>query len=354
MKKVIFVLWHVSGKGGTETVVRTVVREMLKNHSHLRPQVYVLGGTEDTKWLENIHFGSSPYIRNKLFRVIPYFIWLMRYIRKENPDIVIGLSPMICLFLNTIRKITRKKYSIFSWIHFSLKANQMKKEWLKNADYHLAISSGVRRQLVELGIPNAKIFTIYNPVKRINTTIYRPEKIKVFVYVGRITFDGQKRISDMFTALSLVSGPWHLDIVGDGDDVDQCKKYAEQLNISQKISWNGWKQDPWSVINRATALLLTSSYEGFPMVLTEAISRGVYCVSSDCEVGPSDIIKKDINGELYEVGNSEALKQILQEIVDGKYLPDQDQMKASLEPFYLEHYYESFIKAIENIIERNL
>ncbi|GGL50654.1 glycosyltransferase [Sporolactobacillus putidus] len=350
MKKVIFVIWHVSGKGGTETVLRTVTQLLQQKCDQYQPQIYVLGGTEDKTWLDNIKSDSSPFIKNKFVRAVPYFFWLSSYIKREKPDIVVGLSPMICQMLHFIKKMNIGNFPIISWMHFSLNANHMKKEWLLKANHHFAISTGIKDQLEKLGISDSKIHTIYNPVQRINETVPRPSEETVFLYIGRITFEGQKRLKDLLSALAMIKGRWRLEVIGDGEDISLCKHYAEQLSINQQIIWHGWQQDPWLIVSEATALVLTSSYEGFGMVLAEAISRGIYCVSSDCEVGPNDIIEPGINGILYDVGELNVLQRILQDIVNGKALPEQERMKKTLERFYLENYKDNFISALNTVV----
>lgn len=350
-KRIIFVIWHVSGKGGTETVVKEVTR-LLNRVNGFEPQVYVLGDSDDKQWLKGIKFGHSPFVKNKWLRVFPYFFWLYHYLRKEKPDLVVGLSPVICQLLAMTRWALQKKFPIISWMHFSLTANHMKQTLLKRADYHFAISTGIANQLHNLGIEKNRIYTIYNPVKKTDKMIKRPTNKSIFVYMGRITFEGQKRLKDMFDALAMVEGPWQLDIVGDGDDRSICQTYTEKIGIEKNVVWHGWQSDPWSVINEATALVLSSEFEGFPMVLVEAIARGVYCISSDCPTGPEDIIEEDVNGELYRTGDVQALRQIMQRMINNKKLPNQLIIKASINRYYMEHYQETFLYALNDILNK--
>lgn len=56
----------------------------------------------------------------------------------------------------------------------------------------------------------------------------------------------------------------------------KCRAYGRELNIDDRIVWYGWQQHPWKLvqqdIKKVSALLLTSSFEGFPMTLLEALS----------------------------------------------------------------------------------
>ena len=104
-----------------------------------------------------------------------------------------------------------------------------------------------------------------------------------------------------------MQGDWKLHVLGDGSDFEKCQAYGRELNIDDRIVWYGWQQHPWKLvqqdIKKVSALLLTSSFEGFPMTLLEALSWGIPCISADCVSGPVDIIQPDVNGHLYQPGD---------------------------------------------------
>lgn len=156
-------------------------------------------------------------------------------------------------------------------------------------------------------------------------------------------------MKDLLISLSKISGDWQLDVYGDGKDVNKCKTFSRELGIDDRVIWHGWVDDPWSTVKEATALVLTSEYEGFGMVLVEALSRGVYCISSNCEVGPADIIKDNENGRLFNKDNLNELQSILQNIVDGEALPSQKKLKESITNFYTHQFIKSFIRVIKDI-----
>lgn len=350
MKKIAIIMPHVTGKGGQENVVKMVMEELQKREYQFEPILYILGGTEDHSWLNNVRYTETSYSNNRLIRNVQN-VWtihfhLYNFLKKEKPDTVIVTHSYLSYLVNRIRKMTNMDYSIVSWIHFSLNAKSVKKKLLLYADYHLAISSGIEKQFLLLGVEKEKVRTIYNPVERSDEMIERPTGQTVFLYVGRIEFEELKRFKDLLTGLANIQGNWRLDVIGDGIGADKCKAYAEQLHIANRIVWHGWIKEPWSYIKEATALVLTSASEGFGMVLAEGIARGVYCISSDCETGPSDIIRTGENGILYPPLDTDNLAIILQEVVNGKSLPEQSDMKYTLNKMYADRYYENFVQAI--------
>jgi UDP-D-galactose:(glucosyl)LPS alpha-1,6-D-galactosyltransferase len=147
--------------------------------------------------------------------------------------------------------------------------------------------------------------------------IQRPNR-PIFLYVGRIS-DSEKNISFMLKGLSrLKHKDCQLKIVGAGPDEEKLKKLAEKLGISDRVSWLGFRKDPYSEFKEITALLLTSRYEGFPMVLVEANQRGIPVISSDCESGPKDIVTAGVNGYLYREGDMDEFVRIVSDVIDGR------------------------------------
>lgn len=119
------------------------------------------------------------------------------------------------------------------------------------------------------------------------------------------------------------------------------------MEISRYISWKGFVNYPFMHINEADALFLTSRYEGLPMVLAEAISAGLYVVSSDCPTGPREIVS-DNNGELYKLGNVADLKSKINHIFTGN-LPNQDKMKVSVKYMYADNYYNNLCQIFKEM-----
>jgi UDP-D-galactose:(glucosyl)LPS alpha-1,6-D-galactosyltransferase len=141
-------------------------------------------------------------------------------------------------------------------------------------------------------------------------------------------------VNDLLAAAARLSGEFRLVILGDGTGRQRLLQYGEELGLSNRIEWLGWKSDPWASVQQASALVLTSSYEGLPMILIEALAHGVPCISSDCKFGPDEIVQEGNNGWLYPVGNIDALIQRMQRIIDSpEILPEQEGLCTSVERF---------------------
>ncbi|RAW90304.1 glycosyltransferase [Photorhabdus laumondii] len=358
-KKIIIVGYDMPGFGGRETVCKKLVALLSEDCPASDVSFFFINDIRQESveinddWLNGMSFHR---IRSKIYntkaRRVHFAFLFSKFMRRENPDIIIAIDPLSCYITSLAKKLIFSKTPLFSWVYSSL--DQLYKNiYSTKADYHLSISSGITQQFIDRGVNPDKIFTIFNPVSQKSETIPQPNgNITKFLYVGRLA-DGHKNISGMFKALSQVHGNWELNIVGSGCDEKILRSVADNLNITSNIVWHGWHKEPWyyimNEIKEITALLLTSDFEGFPMVLGEANAQGIYCISSDCKTGPADIIKNEINGELYPVDKPSELINKLQDIVSGKKLSDSNTIKMAISNLYDSNYLKR-VKSALNIL----
>ncbi len=345
--KIVFIGEAISGFGGMETVIRNVIQTLRAEPFSAQCKIFFScrKNDMDEKWLESIdaHYSISN-IKLPSLRRARHIRALSAWLAHEQPDVVIAIDPLSCLYASKARKKMNGQFTIFSWPHFSLD-HKKHAEYITCADYHLAISSGIRQQMIKRGVAEKNIHVIYNPTDKTSVVIPAQDKddIPTFIYVGRLKFEGQKRVKDLLDGFSRVPGRWKLHIIGDGSDSERCKTYAQDLCISNRIRWHGWQAQPWKVvqeeIGQVTALLLTSSFEGFPMTLLEAMARGIPCISADCVSGPGDIIIPGVNGYLYPPGELGKLSALISAMINGEKTLDHATIPASIEPFYAENYF---------------
>lgn len=354
-KNGVIIVPFMTGMGGTEKVIQNLFKAL-----NSRPNlpfsltVFSIGGSDNYDWSVNIPIkvikvGKKRWLRTLAYAVVLPFI-VYNYLRKNNPDFVISTNPMIWFLAKLSLRILRKKAKVIAWYHYSLKQKPIKNIFLMSADHYLAISSGIVDQLVKLGVSENQISLIYNPIPTSTYVVDRPQKKIKFIYIGRIMLDGQKNIKELLYGLKNVKGSWQLDLYGDSTQSLPVKQLADKLDLSSKLIWHEFVEDPWSHMENATALVLTSKYEGLPMVLCEAISHGVFIVSSDVETGPSDIVDVT-NGLLFNSGDVDQLSNILQEIVDGRVLPSQQSIKNSAKKFEIETYTTNFCEAVNKVLK---
>lgn len=122
------------------------------------------------------------------------------------------------------------------------------------------------------------------------------KKQKEIIYVGRLDFVQKRvyRVIDTWNYLEDKFPNWRLTIVGDGDDRENLERHVKCLGLKH-VSFEGF-QKPIEYYKRASVLLLTSDFEGFPLVLAECMSFGVIPVVYDSYSAVGDIIDNDKDG----------------------------------------------------------
>lgn len=112
---------------------------------------------------------------------------------------------------------------------------------------------------------------------------------------------------------------WKLQIVGQGELLDAYLDFIAIYNLENSVQILKPSVDVAQFYKSASAFVLTSKSEGFGMVLLEAISFGLACISFDCPSGPRDMIN-DKNGFLIKQNDEIALKNALIQLVTNPKL----------------------------------
>ncbi|MBV8673803.1 MAG: glycosyltransferase [Acidobacteriaceae bacterium] len=327
----------MSGRGGTESAILGLAQGLEGAGDEVR--VYFFGGEpRDPRWIQSVHaviLGSRREMRwTRLWR---YFFGLAREFRRFRPEAVVALDSLRLLKGKAALALSKQKVPLWSWIHFPVE--HIKMGWmLRLADGHLAISKGIAGQLRDLAGPSRadRVATIYNAIPVDCVRVPRPARNEAveFLHIGRLEFAAQKRVADLLAAAARVRGNFRLTIIGDGPDRAGLEQHGRELGMSERIAWLGWQTKPWDHVSKASVLLLTSSYEGFGIVLVEALARGVPCITSDCKYGPDEIIEHGRNGWLYPVGDVARLAELMQAIVDDPgILPSEEAAWQSAQKF---------------------
>lgn len=169
---------------------------------------------------------------------------------------------------------------------------------IRKSSLLIALTEGDAACWKKLFIENIRV--IPNPVTLYNDVIdgieKEPERI---ICVGRFT--PQKRFDRLIEAFSLIADKyttWHIDIYGDGEDKEKLQKLIAEKGLKHRIVLNSPTKDIYSEYQRSQFFVLSSDFEGFGLVLVEAMACGLPVVATDCPYGPSEIIEDGATGLL--------------------------------------------------------
>ena len=183
----------------------------------------------------------------------------------------------------------------------------------------IAVSQGVADGIIRSALIKPKsLTTIYNPLDLNEVTTLSgalddaiPSE-PYLIHVGRVA--RQKRHDVLFEALSKVEAP--IKLVCLCKNVRKARKLAEKYGVQDRVILPGFKRNPYPWIKGAKALVLSSDFEGFAMVLVESLSLGVGVISSDCDFGPREILTGPLARWLVEPGNPSALAQKIDDYIE--------------------------------------
>ena len=273
---------------------------------------------------------------------------LINYLNKEQPNVLLTAldTNVIAAWIKRWKNISTKtivtvhnQLSIESRHGKSIKRKLTAKfaKWFYPwADEIVAVSKGVALDLVEIGLPEAKIKVIYNPIvddelnRKIATDFQHPwfeeDQPPVILGVGRLT--KQKSFATLIKAFAHVRQQQHfrLMILGEGEERKQLESLIKELKIESDVSLFGFVDNPYMYMSKAKLLVLSSVWEGFGNVLVEAMAAGTPVVSVNCPSGPAEILADGEYGELVTVGDSDRLAQAiiktLPKMIDSQILKD--------------------------------
>lgn len=285
-------------------------------------------------------------------RISHCLIPLIRYLRKEKPDIFLSsqthvntVASLAFWFLSVPTKLVLVEHTTLG-IHLDPSYSrggrlmlQLGKIVYRRADAIVAVSDGVAHSIEEiLRIPKSLVHVIYNPVPgseievkarhQISYPWFAPGELPVILAVGRMT--AAKDYPTLLRAFSLLTQgrAARLLILGEGEERQTLEKLIVELDLSQVVSMPGHVPGPYAYMARCAVFVLSSVWEGFGIVLVEALLCGATIVSTDCPSGPAEILGNGRYGMLVPVGDAPALASALKESLDHKRDPSVQRARA--------------------------
>ena len=230
---------------------------------------------------------------------------LAEVLMKESADIVISLYPSESSFIPDIKDGSRKVLELHFNKFFRLQYNRCGilgladrfRTWqderiVKRFDRFVVLTEEDKRYW-----GNLRNMQVIPNVRRV-------------IAVGRL--DYQKGFDRLIEAWRIVMedrrfGGWKLDIFGQGEWKPMLQDMIAEYSLEDSAAIHAPVKDIWKEYAESSFLAMSSHYEGFPMVMIEAMSCGLPVVTFGYKCGPADIIKDGINGFVVPEGDVEAL-----------------------------------------------
>jgi glycosyltransferase involved in cell wall biosynthesis len=135
-----------------------------------------------------------------------------------------------------------------------------------------------------------------------------------------------------------------LIILGKGRQREALLTLTRELGIADDVFLPGFVNNPYAFMHKADVFVLSSTCEGAPVVLMEALAVGVPVVSTDCPSGPSEILQNGRIGPLVPVGDSDALAAAVMQML--AHPPDMAQLQAAAQRYSIEESASRYLAAL--------
>ena len=342
--KIDFVIGSMNG-GGAERVVSLLAKYFAgKNHEVRIITFYGEDAYEYHPNIQRLRFHQKSIINYATFRG---FLSLMKfYSRKKNrPDFVsthigsVGYATIVPAKMYGIKSVVSEH---FNHLH---QPSTISKWFLWHILYRLPDAITV---LTEYDLPffkrmNRRTIVMENPCSFTltnNNQKVREKKILAVGNLDRYVHKGFDNLLDIVKEVFKSNPDWRLQIVGGGDTgLKELKERTQKLGLEHKVEFYGFRKDVKEIMAESEIYILTSRYEGLPMVLIEAMSQGMACISYDCVSGPSEIIVDGKTGFLVKNQSKEEMILKLEDLITNDQLRKTMMENAvkSLDRFHLDN-----------------
>jgi glycosyltransferase involved in cell wall biosynthesis len=216
---------------------------------------------------------------------------------------------------------------------------------------HAVSDDGARDFEALLGYPRGSVATLYDPVlpaaNRIDGKFEHPwfaePGLNLLLAVGRL--ESQKDFPTLIRAFATVHAKdsrARLLILGEGSERAKLSSMVEELSLGEFVDMPGFVGDPETAYRHATLFICSSAYEGLCNVIVEALAAGCPVVSTDCPVGPAEVLERGRHGQLVPVGDAGALAQAVLRAPSLAF--DKEAAKRRAMDFHIDNVWPQFAK----------
>ncbi len=276
-------------------------------------------------------------------RALTALLPLLRYLRREHPRVLIATLPHANVIALLAKRfcagrlpVIARRASTFTpeYTHAGFKDRmtlRLEKYLLPSANAVVALSHEMADDL-KCSVPRVAplIQIIYNPVvwpdhtDKAGMPVNHPwfgEDLPVILSVGRLAaVKGHATLLRAFAEL-LQSRPARLVVLGEGPERRSLMDLAQNLAIAHAVDFPGFQPNPFAYMAEASVVVLSSSYEGFPNTLVQAMACGTPVVSTNCPSGPGEILEDGQWGRLVPVDDPPALAKAMLDTLDSPVEP---------------------------------
>lgn len=314
---ICFLTGTLGAVGGAERMTATVANAMARR-GH---RIHVL-----SLWDPTSCFPLAPEVRHDaLFTQRPSFkrhylttvARLRRYLHAHRIDVLVEVDTMLSLF--TLPATIGLPVRRVAWehCHFDQDLGKPARRLARRlaarfGSYIVVLTERDRARWQEALGPLQRIRVIPNPLP-FDPPAHPAARVQPRVLaVGRLVeAKGFDVLLHAWSRVTAAFPQWRLQIIGEGEARGSLEALCRTLQLEQSVELPGMRSDVEAFYREASIFCLSSRYEGFGLVLIEAMAWGLPVVSTDCETGPKSLLRAGENALTVPVDDARALADAL-------------------------------------------
>lgn len=312
--------------------------------------------------------GTMPLLKRIRFKFTMPRLFkhrLQELLDEIQPDVVVSTTYALFLFREILSQPYRHVVESHVYYQLLLQNTFTHIPWLdRMITRHLLEMLKRCEKVVVLTQKDAACWKGYDNIEVIHNVVTNyPEKItdvadrpKRIIAVGRL--HAQKGFDLLIQSWQLIAArhpDWQLVVYGHGGDLQKLQQQLEKAGLTSSMTFAGATDNIYKEYQDSAFYVMSSRYEGWGLVLVEAMSCGLPCVSFDCPYGPSDIIRDGEDGFLVENGNIQQLAEKMELLINNKELREWLGVRARLNAarFTSDNIMPQWTKLFETIVQND-
>lgn len=313
MNKILFFIEALENSAGTERITVDLLNSLHRDGMDVG--VLVLSETADSFF--PLDEGISVYaLKSPFASRIKTILRLRKFLKHNRPEFLINVG--IAIGQVSFAATIGLGIKVVGWEHFNLFAGSKLGFYWRLLSAKMAYKTVVLTEQDRkdyLSYVHANVINISNFVSRF-ADVRAPLDSNVVLTVGRLAAQkGYDLLLEAWAEVMSRRSDWKLQIVGSGADEDALKAQSQRLGLSGTVCFIPATNQVEQYFRSASIYVMSSRFEGMPMVLVEAKMCGLPCVSFDCPNGPSEVICDGVDGIVVPQEDVKALANGLLELM---------------------------------------
>ncbi|HIF9371756.1 TPA: glycosyltransferase family 4 protein [Photobacterium damselae] len=308
--KVLFILADITFVGGIERVISNLSNSFIEENidvdilslykTNESCNFYINENVNVHYLNDNIKFNNKPGSLSRFLKHIKNIRKLKEFLNDNTYDVIISNSfPTSFQLFFSKKRCKWITYEHVYYEYYNKPIRFVRNIIYKKYDYIVTLTNNDR---VRFSKRFNNAIQIFNPI---GFSSEKKSKLdnKRIIAVGRL--EEQKGFDLLIDSIDLIKNDindWDINIFGDGNEKIELKNRIKEKNLTN-VHIMGHSDRIVDEMLKSSIYVMSSRFEGFPMVLGEAMECGLPCISFNCPNGPSDIIKNNVNGYLCKNGD---------------------------------------------------